>query len=174
MKEFLQLAHDRYSVRKFSDKPVEKEKLEKIIEAGKAAPTAVNFQPFKLFVFENKESIEKLSQAHHFAFAKNIPAVIIVGSDSTKSWKRQFDGLDYANIDAAIVATHIMLEIHDLGLGSTWCGHFDQAKVKELFPETEGYNLIAMFPIGYIADDAEPSKTHFVCKAEEDIIKRFA
>ena len=57
--------------------------------------------------------------------------------------------MNYADVDASIVATHIMLAIHDEGLGSTWCGHFDQAKVKELFPETEKYNLIAMFPVGY-------------------------
>ena len=65
----------------------------------------------------------------------------------------------------------MMLEIHDLGLGSTWCGHFDAEKVKQLFPETAGYNLIAMLPIGYIAEDAEPSRNHTTYRDREELVK---
>lgn len=173
MTDFLQLARDRYSVRKFSSKPVEQDKIDKIIEAGKIAPTAVNFQPFKMFVFQSPDALARLGEAHHFPFVKSAPAVIIVGSNKDTAWTRNFDGQNYADIDASIAATHIMLEIHDLGLGSTWCGHFDQDKVKSLFPETEGYNLIAMFPIGYIADDAEPAKSHTEYKSDEELVKVF-
>lgn len=173
MKDFLELAHDRYSVRKFSDKPVEQEKLDKIIEAGIIAPTAVNYQPFKIFLFKSRESIDKLSEAHHFPFARNAQAVFIVGSDRERSWKRSFDGYDFADIDASIVATHMMLEIHDLGLGSTWCGHFDADKVRELFPETQGYSLIAMLPVGYIADDAVPSERHEAYRPLEELLKEY-
>ena len=171
MKDFLDLAHDRYSVRKFSIKEIEDDKISKIIEAGKVAPTAVNYQPLKFFVFKSKESIQKLAEAHPFPFAKNAPLVIIVGSDKKNAWVRNYDEMNYADVDASIAATHIMLEIHDLGLGSTWCGHFNQEKVKELFPETKDFNLIAMFPIGYIAEDAAPTKTHTLYKSDEELVK---
>lgn len=171
MKDFLELAHERYSVRKFSDKPVEQEKIDRILEAGKVAPTAVNFQPFKLFVFKSDDALSKINDAHSFPFVKEAPVIIVVGSDKETAWVRHFDGMNYADVDASIVATHIMLAIHDEGLGSTWCGHFDQAKVKSIFPETEKYNLIAMFPVGYIADDAAPAKTHTVYKSDDELVK---
>lgn len=118
--DFLQLAHDSYSVRKISSRSVEQEKIDKIIEAGRIAPTAVNNQPFKLFVLKSPEALAKLDGAHHFPFVKSAPVVIIVGSKKDEAWVRPFDGLNYADIDASIAATQIMLAIHDQGLGSTW------------------------------------------------------
>ncbi|MBQ9488186.1 MAG: nitroreductase family protein, partial [Selenomonadaceae bacterium] len=59
-----------------------------------------------------------------------------------------------------IVATHLMLAVQDEGLGTTWVGWFDAPKMQELFPEMKDYELIAVFPIGYPADDAKPSNRH--------------
>ena len=64
-----------------------------------------------------------------------------------------------------------MLAVHDLGLGSTWVGFFDVNKVHELFPETAGYDLVALFPVGYPADDAEPSERHTLRKSEAEMVK---
>ena len=73
---------------------------------------------------------------------------------------RSFDKKNFADVDASIAATHMMLEIEALGLGTTWVGHFDAPKLKELFPEMADYELVAIFPVGYPAEDAKPSTRH--------------
>ena len=64
--DFLQLAADRYSVRSFSDRPIEQEKMERILKAGELAPTAVNFQPQKIYILKSKEAPWENSFAHSF------------------------------------------------------------------------------------------------------------
>ena len=83
---------------------------------------------------------------------------------------RKYDGRNFADVDASIVGTHIMLAAHDLGLGTTWVGHFDAPAVHEAFPETEGYDLVALFPIGYPADDASPAEHHFSRKPASELV----
>ncbi len=173
MKDFLELAHDRYSVRKISSKPVEREKLEKILEAGLIAPTAANKQPFRIFLFTSPEAKEKLDQCHSFPFVKSAPAVFIVAGVQEEGWVRRWDGHNFTDVDASIVATSMMFAIHDLGLGSTWCGAFDEGKVKELFPELDGLTLIAMFPVGYIDEGAEPAPFHTVYRDRGEMFKEF-
>lgn len=160
MKNFLDLAKSRYSVRKFSEGAIPREDVEKILEAGRAAPTAVNFQPIHFWVFESKEARDKLVGCTKMKFIAPAGVIIAVGAKKEGAWVRPFDGKNFAENDAAIAATHMILEIHDLGYGSTWIGHFDAAKVQELFPETAGYELIALLPVGHIAPDAAPSDRH--------------
>ena len=139
---FLELAHDRYSCRKFSDKPITQEAINKIIEAAQTAPTAVNKQPFKIWVIKEKESIEKLAKITPFTF--NAKIIFAIGADESEAWQRPFDKKSFADIDASITATHMMLEIHNLGLGTTWVGYFDEQKLKEIFPQMAVYNIIAL------------------------------
>lgn len=113
---FLDFAKERFSCRKFSDKPVESEKVDKIIEACLAAPTAVNFQPFKIFIFNSEKSIEKVAKATPYTFGAKL--IFAVGADSKNSFVRKFDNKNGAEIDAAIVGTHLILEVHDLGFGN--------------------------------------------------------
>ena len=160
MKDFLQLANDRYSVRKFADKAVEQEKIDNIVEAGVKAPTACNLQPFKIWVVKSAEAKNVINKSNPFPFVHQAPVLIVVGSNPKEGWVRQFDNKSFADVDASIVATHIMLAIHDLGLGTTWIGHFDEKIIKAEFEEMRDYNLIAIFPVGYIADDCVPAKGH--------------
>ncbi|MBR0204053.1 MAG: nitroreductase family protein [Synergistaceae bacterium] len=64
-----------------------------------------------------------------------------------------------------------MLAVQAEGLGSTWVGFFDEPKVKELFPEMKNYDLVALLPIGYPADDAQPSERHALRKAQSQLVK---
>ena len=167
--DFLTLAKERYSCRKFSDKPVEKEKIEKIIEAGLAAPTACNIQPYKIWVMESEESQSKLREVTNFTFGTNV--ALVVGCDSEIAWVRKYDGRNFADVDGSIVATHLMLAIHELGLGSTWIGFFDAPKLKEIYPEMAKYDLVAIFPIGYPAEDAVPAAGHTNKKDKAEMVK---
>ena len=170
MKSFLDLAHERYSVRALSSRPVEPEKLQAIVEAAAAAPTAVNLQPVKLWLFQSPEALEKVRSTTRFAFVNEAPAVFLVGSSAEAGWVRPFDQKPFAEVDASIVATHMMLAVQDLGLGSTWVGYFDADKLKTLFPETAPYELIALFPVGYPAEGAAPSPRHTQRKPLEEFL----
>jgi nitroreductase len=169
--EFFELAKERYSCRKFSDKPIEDEKLNMILDAAVSAPTAKNIQPFKLWVIRSKDALGKIKSATPFKWMDNVNVIIAVGGKSEGAFVRPSDGRNFEDVDASIVATHIMLAIHDAGLGSTWVGLFDEPKVKELFPEMKDYDLVALFPIGYPADDAEPSERHSVRKEKSELVK---
>ena len=165
---FLELAKERFSCRKFSEKPVEEEKIDKIIQAGLAAPTAVNKQPFKIFRLK-ANSIEKLTKATPFTFGAK--EFLIIGADKNSAYIRNFDNKNFAEIDSTIAATHIMLEIQDLGLGTTWVGHFDEKILKSEFKQLENYTIVAIFPIGYPADDVVVSPMHSATKTKDEIIE---
>ena len=167
--DFLTLAHERYSCRKFSDTPVEQEKIDKIIESAIAAPTAVNFQPFKIWIIRNPEDIEKVAQTTAYTF--QAPMIFAVGGKPEEAWVRKYDSKNFVDIDASIVASHMMLEIHELGLGTTWVGSFDERKLKELIPAMDGYNIVALFPTGYPAAEAHPAKLHTIRKAREVLVE---
>ena len=169
--EFFELAKERYSCRKFSDKPIEDEKLNMILDAAVSAPTAKNIQPFKLWVIRSKDALGKIKSATPFKWMDNVNVIIAVGGKSEGAFVRPSDNRNFEDVDASIVATHIMLAVHDAGLGSTWVGFFDEPKVKELFPEMKDYDLVALFPIGYPADDAEPSERHSVRKEKSELVK---
>lgn len=165
---FYELAQKRYSCRKFSDKKVDRALINQIVAAANAAPTAVNTQPFRLFLMDTPEAREKLNKAARYTFGAE--TFLVVGYREDEAWVRSYDGRNFADVDAAIAATHILLEICDLGLATTWVGHFNAPLLKELCPEMADYELIALFPIGYAAEDDQPSPKHFVRKPTEEIL----
>ena len=152
--DFLQLARERYSCRKFADRPVEAEKLERILAAGIAAPTATNAQPYRIWVIESPEAVEKIRACTGCHF--DTKTLLLVGGKADAAWVRKFDGRNFADVDAAIVGTHIMLAASDLGLGNVWVGSFDPARIKADFPETEGYEVVCLFPVGVPAAGPAP------------------
>ena len=100
MMNFIEIAKKRYSVRNYSGKKVEKEKLDKILQAAHVAPTAANLQPVHLIAVESKEGLEKISKG---ANIYNAPLAIIVCADHNKAWVRPFDQKQTGDIDAAIL-----------------------------------------------------------------------
>ena len=167
--DFLELARERFSCRKFNEKQVEPEKIEKIIQTALLAPTALNKQPFKIFRINTVENIEKLKRTTPFTYGAK--EFLIVGAYEKGAYVRNFDNKNFAQIDASIVATHMMLEIQDLGLGTVWVGHFDEKILKSEFPVLNEYSIVAIFPIGYPADNVEISAFHYNSKSKEEILK---
>ena len=166
---FIELAHSRYSCRKFSDKKVEQDKIDKIIEVGMAAPTAVNAQPVKIWVMNTPESVAKVAKATNYTFKAQ--TIFAVGASKENGWVRPFDNKIFSEIDATIVATHMMLEIQDLGLGTTWVGYFDPVILHEQFPQMKGFDIVGLFPTGYPSDDAKPSPRHTESKPESEMVE---
>ena len=167
--DFARLSAERYSLRKFSDRPVEREKLDLVLEAGRNAPTARNFQPQRIFVIQTPEALEKADgcMGSHF----HPPVILAVAYDPETAWKRETDGKDHGEIDAAIAAAQMMLQAADLGLGTTYVGMFEPEKLLAAFPEMAGLRPIAMLPLGYPAEGAHPARLHGDRKPMEELVK---
>ncbi len=165
---FLELAKKRYSCRKLEPTNISDETLEQILEAGRIAPTAVNAQPFKFFVMKSNKAKEAIHASTPYTFGAD--TFIVVGSEKGNGYRRKSDDLDFALVDATIVATHIMLQIEDLGLATTWVGAFDPNVLKESFPEMKELDLVAIFPVGKAAEDAKPSIKHDQRKPLEELL----
>lgn len=155
--EFLELAKKRYSVRKYEEKKVENEKLMKILEAARVAPTGANTQPQRLIVVQEKEGLDKLKKAANVFGA---PLAIIVCGDHKPVWKRPFDGKDILDIDASIVTDHMMLQATDLGLGTLWVCYFDPEVVRKEFNLPETIEPINILAIGYAAGEPASPERH--------------
>ena len=156
---FQELAKNRYSVRSFRETPIEKEHMDLILEAGRVAPTACNFQPQKIYVARSAEARAKLASVCRCTFGA--PVILVVGYDRTRDWKNKLmPGLTSGETDAAIVCTHMMLQAADLGIGSCWVGYFNPEQVAEVLGLPENITVTALLPIGYPAENAEPLPLH--------------
>ena len=166
--DFLEFATQRYSVRKFLDKHLEKDVIDKIIKAGHVAPTGCNNQPQRILVINSDESIEKLKNCTRSHFG--CPSAILVCYNKDESWVRKYDGEMSAPYDAAIVTTHMMLMAHQLGVGVTWVMHFNPFKIIEEFNLPENYVPCAILMMGYPAPDAEPIDMHFNKRDIDEVV----
>lgn len=166
--DFKRLAAERYSLRKFSAEPVEEEKLEAVLEAGRNAPTAHNAQPQRIFVLRSAAALALADEctAAHF----HPPILLVVAYDAATAWVREGDGKNHGEIDAAIAATQMMLQAADLGLGSTYVGMFSSEKLLAAFPEMAGLTPIALLPMGYPAEDAHPARLHSIRKPLAELV----
>jgi len=167
--DFMDLLKNRYSVRKFAPKPVEEKKINLILDAGRLAPTACNYQPFKVYVLRSKEALEKLQKCKYSHFGETL--AFIICQDQAKSWKREFDNKFSGEIDASIVTTCMMLEIANLGLGSTWIMHFIPEALVEEFNIPANLVPVSLLVVGHPADDSQPSPRHFERKKIEEFVE---
>ena len=154
--EFLELARKRYSVRSYKSDPVEKEKLERVLEAARLAPTAVNIQPFQLLVIHTAGREAELLQIYNKKWFTQPPIVICACGIPGKSWVRK-DGKNYNDVDVAIVMDHLILAATAEGLGTCWIGAFNPLAAKEILGLPAGVEPIAFTTLGY-ANDQAPAK----------------
>ena len=157
--EFNTLAKNRYSTRRFNiDKKVEKEKIDMIIEAGYVAPTAGNKQPQRVLVLEDSKSLDLLKQCTNCHF--NAPLAMIICYEKDQCWVREYDLVNSGVVDASIVATHMMLQAFELGIGSTWVMHYNPNILKQVFEIPDHIESVAILVMGYPREDDHPSPRH--------------
>jgi len=140
----LDLMKQRCSVRKFEDKPVEKEKMLGVLEAARIAPSACNNQPWHFVVVQDEALRLKISER----WGKAAPAIIVVCGDHEQAWHRR-DGKDHCDIDAAIAIDHMTLMAQELGLGTCWVCAFNPDDSREALSLPDNIEPIALLPIGY-------------------------
>ena len=155
---FAQLCEQRYSVRKYDSKPIEPEKLEMILNAGRLAPTAKNFQPQRILVVQG-EGLEKMKECTPCMYGQT--AVLVVCYDKEVSWKSR-SGREIGDVDGGIVMTSMMYQAQDLGIGSLVVGIYKEELLRERFNIPANYEIVALLMLGYPAEDSEPNeKLHF-------------
>lgn len=166
--DFLKLAADRYSVRKFTDTHLEQEVIDKILKAGHLAPTGCNYQPQRILVMNSDEAVEKLKKCTKCHF--NAPTAMLICYNKDECWTRKYDGKTCGVADACIVTTHMMLEATELGIGSTWVMHFDPAAMREEFAIPANIEPVALLVMGHPAPDAKPMDLHSTFRPMDEVV----
>jgi nitroreductase len=155
--DFLELAEKRYSVRAYQEKPVEEEKLNKILEAARLAPTAANRQPFRILVIPTEGRKEELRRIYARDWFVQAPYIIGICALPSEAWVRR-DGRNYAVVDATIAMDHLILAAASLGLGTCWVAAFNEAAAREVLQLPADWDPVAFTPLGYPADNWQPKK----------------
>lgn len=154
--DFETVIRERTATRKFKNKKVEIEKINKILESGRLAPTAKNLQPQKIYVANSNEALEKIDKVSPCRYGAL--TVLIVCSDKSIAWTK--DTYSTYEMDACIVATHMMLEATNIGVDNIWIEMFDKQELKKQFNLDDNIEPICLIPIGYKADDYQGNPLH--------------
>lgn len=167
---YFELIKSRYSVRSFSDRPIEKEKLDLILESGRLAPTAKNLQSQRLFVCQSKEAMDKLNSVCSCIF--HAPTAILFCYEKSDVWINPYDKKIHSGyVNTSIVCTQMMLQAWDLGIGSCWVGNFNPKEVSDAFSLPDNLELVAILPLGYPSENTKPSERHFQRKELSETVQ---
>lgn len=163
----LELMKHRCSVRKFEDRTIEKAKLVYLLEAARIAPSACNYQPWRLIVVENRDLIRRLSP--DWVRESQAPVLIVGCGDHRQSWRRR-DGKDHCDIDLAIALDHLTLAATEVGLGTCWICSFDAYVCAQILDLPYRVEPVALIPLGYPAEGKDPNRHQLERKALEHLV----
>ncbi len=161
MKTFLQLARERQSDRAFiAGKKIEREVLERIIEAARLAPSACNGQPWHFTVITNDELLLSVGDATSSLgmnrFVKDASALVLITHEPTNITSKLGSGIkdkDFPMMDLGIASAYMTLAAEDEGIGSCILGWFDEKRIKELTGIPQKRRLMLIVALGYAAKD---------------------
>ncbi len=170
--DFFELVKNRYSERFYAPTPIEQEKLDKIIEAGRIAPTARNCQPQHFYIIRSEDGLAKLKTVTKYHY--NAPAMILVCYDIQKVWKFDMDrncpNYNSGEQDGSIAATSMMFAAEALGVHTVWVRDFDSKTAAETFGLPDNMKPVMLLGLGYPNERAKPSAWHFQKNPVEDFV----
>jgi nitroreductase len=153
--EFHDVIRSRRSIRAYRSDPVEEDKLERILEAARRAPSAANRQPVCFYVIREGETRSALLEAYSQQWFANAPVIICACSRPEEAWRRS-DGKSYADVDLTIAMDHLILAATAEGLGTCWIGAFKPEPLRRLLGIPDELEPVALTPLGY--PDEEPAE----------------
>ena len=156
--EFKAVVQNRYSCKKYSDRPVEAEKLNAILEAGRLAPTAKNLQEQHVYVLQSAEALAKVDAITPCRYGA--PTVLVVAFDKNNVFTYPGGKRDSGVEDATIVATHMILAAADEGIDSCWVNFLDPEKLAQALNLPENEEVLMVMDLGYAAEGAGPLANH--------------
>ena len=173
--KILELITSRQSDRKYSNKPVEKEQINRIVEAGRMAPSACNAQPWKFIVVTNPELIKLLAEAASAkilgmnSFVRQAMAIIVIVREKA-NFSSKIGGTiknkDYSLIDIGIASENICLQARAEGLGSCMIGWFDEDGVRKILGIPQSKRVLLMITLGYSLSDQRTKRR----KPREEVV----
>jgi nitroreductase len=148
--EFTDLIRSRESIRNYDpDRPVPGDILNRILDAGRLAPSACNYQPWKFLVISSPEMLEKIRACYHRSWFREAPHVIVILGLRSFSWNRTYDGYNSIETDVAIAMTHIMLAAENEGVGACWIAAYDPELLKKAINPGQNELIFGITPLGY-------------------------
>ena len=158
---FQRIVRERRSVRSFSDRPVEQEKVVICLEAARLAPSADNAQPWRFLVIDDPEVKSRFAKKAFSGiyavtrFAAKAPVLILVMAKLdvvAHRLAKQIQGIRFQFLDIGIAGEHIVLQAQELGLGTCWIGWFDTRKTRKYFRIPKRYKIMSLLAMGYAGE----------------------
>lgn len=148
--KFNELINIRESVRSYDEsRTVSREKLLRVLEAGRLAPSAANYQPWKFVLVSSPEMLNKIRPCYNKSWFQKAPHILIVKGKHSKGWVRKIDGYNFLETDLAIAMTHMILAAAEEGLCTCWIANFDPAIVKKALGLDDDDIPFYVTPLGY-------------------------
>jgi nitroreductase len=147
--ELMDVIRDRESIRSYDpERSVDREVLERILEAGRLAPSATNRQPWQILVFESDQALKKIKRCYAKEWFQDAPVVIAVKGRRADAWMRA-DGYNSLETDLTILMTHLILAAESEGLGTCWIANFDYEALRKELELGDDEHVYAITPLGY-------------------------
>lgn len=157
--EFNDVLNARYSCKKYDGRPVEKEKLDKILEAGRMAPTARNLQLQHIYVLQSPEALAAFDSVSPCRYGA--ATVLVVAYSKNGLYVYQGGKYNSGAEDMGIITTYMMLAATDLGVNSCWLNRMDPDKMAEALHLPEDQVVVCAMDLGYAAPEGKPLTNHF-------------
>ncbi len=168
---FLELVKNRESIRSYDpEKPVESEKLNRILEAGRLAPSAANKQPWKFYLISKPENLTKIRACYHKSWFADAPYVLVVAGKTDCAWTRSSDGYNAIETDLTIAMDHIILAAEAESVATCWIAAFDPQKLMKSGIVEPDETVFAITPLGYPKAGFSKSGLKLRKPAEEVIV----
>jgi nitroreductase len=169
--EYYDLIKSRESVRNYDhDKHIGADVLNRILEAGRLAPSACNNQPWRFIVISSREMLAKVRGCYDREWFRQAPHVLVIAGLRDKAWVRSFDGYNSIETDLAIAMTHILLAAENEGVGACWIENYNPLLLRDALKIPENQVIYGITPLGYTKSDYKKSGIK-KRKSLEDIVE---
>ena len=169
--DFYELIRNRESIRSYDpDRPVPEDVLYRILEAGRLAPSAVNYQPWRFLVISSPEMLAKVRPCYGRDWFIDAPHILVVVGYPEEAWVRKYDGYNSLETDLTIAMDHMILAAEYEGVGTCWVGAYDPAVLKEALGLKENEIVYSITPLGYPKEGFE-KKGNKKRKAMDEIVQ---
>lgn len=148
--EFTELIRSRESIRNYDpSRPIPREILERILDAGRLAPSACNIQPWKFLLISSPGMLEKVRTCYGKEWFKEAPHILVVVGFTDLAWKRSHDGYNSIETDLTIAMDHLILAAENEGVGTCWIENYNSDLLRKALDLTENQVVFSITPLGY-------------------------
>ncbi len=148
--DFYELIRNRESIRDYDpEKKVDEAILNRILEAGRLAPSAANHQPWRFLVISSKEMLKKVRQCYSRSWFQDAPHILVVVGNINESWVREDDGYNSIEMDLTIAMDHMILAAEYEGVATCWIAAYDPVVLRKALSLKDNERIFSITPLGY-------------------------